>query len=50
MRDLAAQVELLAASERTTVLLLGESGSGKGRVAELIHAHSPRRRGGRSSR
>jgi len=43
MRDLAAQVELLAASDRTTVLLLGESGSGKGRVAELIHAHSPRR-------
>lgn len=42
MRDLAAQVELLAASDRTTVLLLGESGSGKGRIAELIHAHSPR--------
>jgi DNA-binding NtrC family response regulator len=43
MRDLASQVELLAASDRTTVLLLGESGSGKGRVAEIIHAHSPRR-------
>jgi two-component system response regulator HydG len=43
MRDLEAQIELLAASERTTVLLLGESGAGKGRVAELIHAHSPRR-------
>jgi DNA-binding NtrC family response regulator len=43
MRDLATQVELLAATERTTVLLLGESGSGKGRVAEIIHAHSPRR-------
>jgi two-component system response regulator AtoC len=43
MRDLAAQVELLAASDRTTVLLLGETGSGKGRVAELIHAHSPRK-------
>ena len=43
MKDLAAQIELLAASERTTVLLLGESGSGKGRVAELIHAHSPRK-------
>ena len=43
MRDLSAQVELLAASDRTTVLLLGESGSGKGRVAELIHSHSPRR-------
>jgi DNA-binding NtrC family response regulator len=43
MRELAAQVELLAASDRTTVLLLGESGSGKGRVAQLIHAHSPRK-------
>jgi len=43
MRDLAAQVEILAASDRTTVLLLGESGSGKGRVAEVIHSHSPRR-------
>jgi DNA-binding NtrC family response regulator len=43
MRDLASQIELLAASDRTTVLLLGESGSGKGRVAELIHTHSPRR-------
>ena len=43
MRDLAAQVDVLAASERTTVLLLGEAGSGKGRVAELIHARSPRK-------
>lgn len=45
MRELAAHVELLAASDRTTVLLLGESGTGKGRVAELIHAHSPRAHG-----
>jgi DNA-binding NtrC family response regulator len=45
MRELAAQVELLATSDRTTVLLLGESGTGKGRVAELIHAHSPRAHG-----
>ena len=43
MRDLASQIEVLAASDRTTVLVLGESGSGKARVAELIHAHSPRR-------
>ncbi|HUF28105.1 MAG TPA: sigma-54 dependent transcriptional regulator [Gemmatimonadaceae bacterium] len=42
MRDLAEQIELLARSEKTTVLLLGESGTGKGRVAELIHARSPR--------
>ena len=42
MRELADQIELLARSEKTTVLLLGESGTGKGRVAELIHAHSPR--------
>ena len=45
MQELASQVELLAASDRTTVLLLGESGTGKGRVAELIHAHSPRAHG-----
>jgi len=45
MRELAAQVELVAASGRTTVLLHGESGTGKGRVAELIHARSPRASG-----
>jgi two-component system, NtrC family, response regulator AtoC len=42
MRDLAEQIDLLAASDRTTVLLCGESGTGKGRMAEYIHAHSPR--------
>ncbi len=42
MRDLAQQIELLARSDRTTVLLMGESGTGKGRVAEYIHSHSPR--------
>ncbi|MDQ6886460.1 MAG: sigma-54 dependent transcriptional regulator [Gemmatimonadota bacterium] len=42
MRELADQIELLAASDRTTVLLLGESGTGKGRVAEAIHRMSPR--------
>jgi two-component system, NtrC family, response regulator AtoC len=42
MRELAAQIELLAASDKTTVLLVGESGTGKGRLAELIHASSPR--------
>ena len=42
MRELAHQIELLATAERTTVLLIGESGTGKGRVAEMIHAMSPR--------
>jgi len=42
MQELAAQIDLIASSDRTTVLLIGESGSGKGRVAELIHARSPR--------
>jgi DNA-binding NtrC family response regulator len=44
MREIARQVELLAASEGTTVLLLGESGTGKGWVAQMLHAHSPRAR------
>ncbi len=42
MQELATQLDLVAASDRTTVLLIGESGSGKGRVAELIHERSPR--------
>ena len=42
MRELAEQIDLLALSDKTTVLLLGESGTGKGRVAEIIHARSPR--------
>jgi DNA-binding NtrC family response regulator len=46
MRELAQQIELLARSERTVALLVGEPGVGKGRVARAIHALSPR--GGRS--
>jgi len=42
MRQLAHQVELLAASDRTTVLLTGESGTGKGWISRIIHNLSPR--------
>ena len=45
MGDLGRQIELLAASERTTVLLTGESGTGKGWVASLVHNLSPRKAG-----
>jgi DNA-binding NtrC family response regulator len=45
MQELARQIELLAASERSTVLLQGESGTGKGWVARIIHNLSPRSRG-----
>ncbi|HEV8265142.1 MAG TPA: sigma-54 dependent transcriptional regulator [Gemmatimonadales bacterium] len=45
MRDFSRQVELLAASERSTVLLQGESGTGKGWVARVIHNLSPRAQG-----
>ena len=42
MRELAQQIEMLAHSEHTTVLITGESGTGKGYVAESIHRASPR--------
>ena len=42
MRELADQIELLARSDRTTVLVAGESGTGKGYVAEAIHRASGR--------
>ena len=45
MRELERQVALLAASERTTVLLTGESGTGKGWAARLLHQLSPRAAG-----
>jgi two-component system response regulator AtoC len=44
MRDLARQVDLLAGSGDTTALLLGESGTGKSFIAQMIHARSPRAR------
>ncbi|HEY6808616.1 MAG TPA: sigma-54 dependent transcriptional regulator [Gemmatimonadales bacterium] len=45
MRELARQIQLLATSDRTTVLLAGESGTGKGWVARLVHRLSPRASG-----
>jgi DNA-binding NtrC family response regulator len=45
MQELARQIELMAASERSTVLLSGESGTGKGWVARVIHNLSPRSSG-----
>jgi two-component system response regulator AtoC len=42
MTDVTSQIGLLARSDKTTALLLGESGTGKGRVAEMIHDQSPR--------
>ncbi|MBB4638037.1 sigma-54-dependent transcriptional regulator [Longimicrobium terrae] len=45
MRALARQVSMLSASADTTALLLGESGTGKSWVAQMIHARSPRARG-----
>lgn len=45
MREIADQVNMLAQSDRTTGLLIGERGSGKGRVAALIHQLSPRAAG-----
>jgi two-component system response regulator AtoC len=45
MQELARQVELVATAPETTALLLGESGTGKSYVAQLIHARSTRARG-----
>ena len=42
MTDLAHRIRLLAESDRTTVLLTGESGTGKGWVARLLHDMSKR--------
>src|SRR6266567_3730414 len=45
MQELERQIQLLATSERTTVLLTGESGTGKGWAARIIHSLSPRAAG-----
>jgi DNA-binding NtrC family response regulator len=42
MRELAGQVAVIAGSDRTTALIVGPRGVGKGRVAELVHARGPR--------
>ena len=42
MRGVEEQLRLIAKNPDTTVLLMGESGTGKGFAAEWIHRHSPR--------
>lgn len=42
MRELAREVEILAQADRTTVLIQGEQGVGKGYVARLLHDLGPR--------
>jgi two-component system, NtrC family, response regulator AtoC len=44
MMDLARRVELAARCPETSVLILGESGTGKGHVARMLHAQSARAR------
>ncbi len=44
MKEIARQIELLAASDDTTALITGESGTGKGYIARMIHAVSNRAR------
>lgn len=45
MQELLKQVGLVSLSERTAVLLKGESGVGKGWLAEMVHQLSPRAAG-----
>ena len=45
MREVEKLVHILAANPTTTVLLSGESGTGKGVIAAAIHRLSPRREG-----
>ncbi len=44
MREIARQVELLASNDTTTTLIIGESGTGKGYLARMIHSLSARSR------
>jgi two-component system response regulator HydG len=44
MREIARQVELLATNDDTTTLIIGESGTGKGHLARMIHSLSARSR------
>ncbi len=43
-QQIQEQIRLLAENDRSVVLLTGESGTGKGHVARLIHELSPRNR------
>jgi two-component system response regulator HydG len=42
MHELVRQVDALARGDATTALLIGEPGTGKGRLAEYIHSRSAR--------
>lgn len=42
MREVYARVRKLAVDDRLPVLLIGEPGTGRGRLARLLHANSPR--------
>ena len=42
MREIARQIELLASSDDTTALITGDSGTGKGYIAHMVHAMSKR--------
>ena len=43
LRQVVEQARIVAETDHTNILLLGESGTGKNLLAEAIHSHSPRR-------